>query len=104
MQHLNPQQLAIYLQNHQPYLLDVREPWEFAHCHLPDSHLIPLGQLAGHLDELDPDQDIVVICHHGHRSQQAGMFMQRQGFSRITNLDTGIDGWARTVDQTMPVY
>lgn len=104
MQHINPQQLAGYLQDHSPYLLDVREPQEFEYCHIPGSHLIPLGQLPHHLHDLDPDQDIVVICHHGRRSQQAGIYLEQQGFSRITNLDTGIDGWARSVDKTMPVY
>ncbi|MEM6406611.1 MAG: rhodanese-like domain-containing protein [Pseudomonadota bacterium] len=104
MQHISPQQLAEHLQDQSPYLLDVRESWEFEYCHITGSNLIPLGQLPNRLNELEPDQHIVVICHHGYRSRQAGLYLQQQGFSRITNLDTGIDGWARSVDKDMPTY
>jgi rhodanese-related sulfurtransferase len=85
-------------------LLDVREPWEYSLCRLEGSLHIPLGQLGTRLEELDPDRPTVVICHHGVRSLHAGVFLERQGFPDVVNLQGGIDGWARTVDPAMAVY
>ncbi len=85
-------------------LLDVREPWEFALCRMDGSLHIPLAQLPARLAELDPERPTVVICHHGVRSLQAGMFLERQGFGDVINLRGGIDGWARGVDSAMAVY
>jgi rhodanese-related sulfurtransferase len=85
-------------------LLDVREPWEYALCRLDGSVHIPLGQLGSRMTELDPDRPTVVICHHGVRSLHAGVFLERQGFPDVVNLQGGIDGWARTVDPAMAVY
>jgi len=53
---------------------------------------------------VEPDRDVVVICHHGARSMQVGMFLEKQGFSRVHNLVGGIDAWARTVDPAVPLY
>jgi rhodanese-related sulfurtransferase len=104
MQHMKARQLADYLQQQSPLLLDVREPSEYEHCHIPGSTLIPMGEIIARLSELQPDQEIVVICHHGRRSHQVGLYLEQENFSRIINLDDGIDGWAKTVDPSMPTY
>ena len=88
----------------QPQLLDVREPWEFETCKLENSKLLPLREIAARAGELDTDADIVVICHHGGRSMQAAMFLEKQGFASVHNLAGGVDAWARQVDPAMPVY
>ena len=87
-----------------PFLLDVREPWEFDTVHIAGSKLIPLAELAQHLHELPHDRTIVAICHHGIRSRQAGLFLQAQGFTQTINLHGGIDSWAREVDPSLPLY
>ena len=87
-----------------PLLLDVREPWEFDIAHLAGSKLIPLSQLAQRLGELENDREIVVICHHGVRSHQACLFLRAHGFQQTINLRGGVDGWAKEVDASMPVY
>lgn len=87
-----------------PQLLDVREPWEYQTARLENSRSIPLRELPGRLAELDPGADVVVICHHGARSMQAAMFLERQGFASVHNLAGGVDAWARSVDPAMPVY
>ncbi|MFW5909838.1 MAG: rhodanese-like domain-containing protein [Thiohalospira sp.] len=88
-----------------PRILDVREPWEYEVAHLPDSTLIPLGELpARAVDELDPDQPLVVLCHHGVRSLQAAYFLEHQGFADVINLTGGIDRWSQTVDPATPRY
>jgi rhodanese-related sulfurtransferase len=88
----------------QPVLLDVREPWEFAACHIAASILMPLQSVPARYTELARDAEIVVICHHGARSFQAGMFLEQKGFSAITNLQGGVAAWARDVNPAMPTY
>jgi molybdopterin/thiamine biosynthesis adenylyltransferase/rhodanese-related sulfurtransferase len=88
-------------------LLDVREPVEFAMANLPDSVLIPLGELVGRCEaELGKhrNDEIVVICHHGIRSAMAADWLREQGFKRVKNLDGGIDRWARQADRLLPRY
>ncbi len=85
-------------------LVDVREEWEFQAARIDGATLIPMGQIAARLPELDPESGIVVICHHGGRSMQVAVFLERQGFSNVHNLTGGVDAWARSVDPSMPLY
>ena len=87
-----------------PVLIDVREPWEFELCRIEGAQLLPMGSVPSRMQELDPDADMVLICHHGMRSMQVGMFLQQQGFSRLRNLSGGIAAWAAQVDPAMPTY
>lgn len=100
-----PEKLQQSLIDNQPLLLlDVREDNEFAYARIQGSVPIPLNQLPNRLDELDSDQAIVVICHHGMRSQQACLFLQTAGFSRVYNLQGGIDAWSLACDPSVPRY
>jgi len=85
-------------------LVDVRETWEFDTARIGGSVLIPMGEIAARIVELDNDADIVVICHHGGRSMQVATFLEREGFSRVHNLTGGVDAWARTIDPSMATY
>ena len=87
-----------------PLLLDVREPWEFRICRIERSQLVPMRQIPQVLDKLNPEGEIVVICHHGIRSAQVARYLERQGFTRVINLEGGVAAWARDVDQSMAVY
>jgi rhodanese-related sulfurtransferase len=106
MRDLTPSALNDHLSqaNPQPLLLDVREPWEYQHVHLPNSQLIPMMQIPAALSQLDQDQEIVVICHHGVRSRQVAYFLEGNGFRSVINLYGGIDAWARDVDPSLPIY
>jgi rhodanese-related sulfurtransferase len=108
MQQLIPSQLAQLLRqatpDQEPLLLDVREFWEFRICHIDGSRLLPMRQVPGALAELVPDRPVVVICHHGIRSQQVARFLEQQGFSQVYNLRGGVDAWARDVDPSMATY
>jgi len=98
-------QLHEFLQNdNEPLLLDVREEWEFDRCNIEGSVLIPMSQIPGELDELDPDRVIVVICHHGIRSRHIGIYLESEGFENIINLSGGVEAWARDIDPNMAVY
>jgi rhodanese-related sulfurtransferase len=87
-----------------PQVLDVREPWEVATASLPGAIAIPMGQIAARAGELDPSRPVVCLCHHGMRSMQVAMFLDRRGFADVWNLPGGIDAWAREVDPSCPTY
>jgi rhodanese-related sulfurtransferase len=86
------------------FLLDVREPNEYEYGHIANSILIPLNQIPNRLSELDPEQEIVIICHHGMRSQQAANYLAQSGFKNISNLTGGIDAWSCNCDSSVRRY
>jgi rhodanese-related sulfurtransferase len=106
MRDISPSELQSSFEtaNPKPLLLDVREPQEYAHCHIEGSLHIPMNDIPSRLAELDPEREIVVICHHGMRSRMVGDYLERQGFGKIVNLRGGIDAWARDVAPDMPRY
>ena len=107
MKQLSASALADWLRDPargKPLLLDVREPWEYQTCHIDGSQLVPMGDIPARVGELDAAAEVVVICHHGGRSMQVALFLEKQGFSRVSNLSGGVDAWAKTVDPSMPVY
>jgi rhodanese-related sulfurtransferase len=88
-----------------PLLLDVREPWEAETASISGATLIPMGEITSRAHtELDPDQPIVVYCHHGARSLSVTMWLRGQGFEHAQSLAGGIDNWSRTIDPTVPRY
>ena len=107
MRNLTPAELAAWLADParpDPLLLDVREPWEFQTCHIAGARHVPMNELPARLGELDPEAEMVAICHHGARSLHVAHFLARQGFERVHNLAGGVDAWARAIDPAMPVY
>jgi rhodanese-related sulfurtransferase len=104
---ISPQELKQWLADESrapPVLLDVRESWEFGVCRIEGSQHIPMRTIPLRMAELDPDAQVVVICHHGARSYQVAMFLERQGYDKLYNLRGGVAGWAREVDPRMPTY
>jgi rhodanese-related sulfurtransferase len=87
-----------------PVLLDVREPWEYQTCRIEGSTLAPMNTIPARAQELDPGTETVVICHHGARSFQVALFLERNGFSNLYNLQGGVNAWADQVEPTMPRY
>jgi len=106
MRELTAVELQAYLDStpEQPMLLDVRESWEFDRACIAGSTLVPMRSVPGHLQELDPGRETVVICHHGIRSRMVCLFLESQGFSNVVNLSGGVDAWALDVDRKMPTY
>ena len=87
-----------------PVMLDVREEWEFEICNIAGSVNISMSDTDKMLETLNPDNETVVICHHGMRSFQVASFLKENGFNNIMNLEGGVDSWAKTVDSTMAQY
>jgi len=107
MKPITPAELAAWFDDQgrkKPLLLDVREPWEYEKARIEGATLIPMREVPARLAEIDEDRDVVAICHHGARSMQVAMFLEKQGFTRVHNLVGGIDAWSRTIDPAVPLY
>ena len=86
-------------------VLDVREPWEYQTAHIEGSRHIPMGEIPARFNqELDPEQHIVVVCHHGVRSMNVTAWLRQQGFDKVQSLRGGIDRWSREIDPSVPLY
>lgn len=86
-------------------LLDVREPWEFDVARIVDAKLMPMGEVPSRAhQELDPDAEIVVVCHRGIRSMNVTVWLRLQGFEKAQSMRGGMDAWSRQVDGKVPLY
>jgi adenylyltransferase/sulfurtransferase len=88
-----------------PYLLDVREPWEWAVSSLADrgARLIPLGEIEDRLGEVPTGRPVVVYCRTGQRSFEAARLLTAAGRTDVSNLRGGLVAWARLVEPGLPV-
>jgi rhodanese-related sulfurtransferase len=101
---VSPQELKERLDRHQaPVLVDVREDWETRLCRLPHALHMPVEEVELRADELSPEDDIVVYCHHGVRSAAVAQYLRQRGLN-ARSLAGGLDAWARTVDPSMRRY
>ncbi len=103
---ITPPELQARLEKPKDFrLIDVREPDEWAVARLPQAELIPLSRFQKQaLEELAPEEKIVLYCHHGVRSARAQDFLKAHGYADVLNLTGGIDAWSRLVDPSVPRY
>jgi rhodanese-related sulfurtransferase len=88
-----------------PLLLDVREAWEYDTAHIEGAKLIPMNEIpARAFQELNEEDPILVLCHHGARSLSVAAWLRQQGFDQAQSVSGGIDAWSRTIDPTLPRY
>lgn len=105
MDEITPQELKTRLDGHAaPLLLDVRQDWETKLCRLEGATHIPIEEIEYRTAELNPEDEIVVVCHQGIRSAAVSEYLRQLGFPKVRNLVGGLDLWARTVDPTMRRY
>ena len=105
IEQLAPREAATRLgRDDSPRLIDVRTPGEYAHVHLSGSVHMPMSEIAERVDELDPDEPLIILCHHGVRSFRVAAWLISNGFTDVANLARGIDGWSLEVDSTVPRY
>ena len=76
-----------------PFLLDVREPWEYQAGHVPQARLIPLAELEDRVNEVPRDRPVLVICHSGQRSLAAAGYLLRLGYAGVSNVEGGTAAW-----------
>jgi len=87
-------------------IIDCREESEWQICRLPEAQLVPLsrfGELASQAFS-DPQEHIIIYCHHGMRSLRATEFLRHHGFVNTQSMHGGIDAWADFVDPATPRY
>jgi rhodanese-related sulfurtransferase len=102
---ISPADAAALLRENKTRLIDVREPWEYSTTHIEPSTLMPTGDIpARALQELDPDEHITGLCHHGQRSLNVTAWLRNQGFEKVQSLRGGIDGWSAEIDSSVPRY
>lgn len=104
-QSISPKELAARLENDENFrLIDVREPIEYQIARIEGAELLPMSRANEWLGTLDPQEEIVVMCHHGIRSANVCLFLAQNGFEKVYNLTGGIDLWSYEVDESVPKY
>jgi len=103
-----PQWIESVRDHGQAVVLDVREPIECQIASIKADGFglvaIPMGVLPPRLSELDPDQPIACLCHHGGRSMQVAAYLKARGFQHVANIAGGINAWSAEVDPNVPQY
>jgi rhodanese-related sulfurtransferase len=112
VQHIRPLQLKNWLDTERghgsPVVLDVREPSELVAASIKADGFelitIPMGVIPPRLSELDPNQPVACLCHHGGRSMQVANFLEAHGFKHVANITGGINAWSTEIDPSVPRY
>ena len=102
---ISPADAAALLREQKARLIDVREPAELATASIPGAVAMPMGDVPVRAhQELDPDERLVVLCHHGVRSLNVTVWLRNQGFANAQSVRGGIDAWSRELDPSVPRY
>ncbi|MCE9602235.1 MAG: molybdopterin-synthase adenylyltransferase MoeB [Gemmatimonadetes bacterium] len=102
---ITPRQLAARLARGDALrVIDVREPWEHAVASLEPAELIPMQTIPARHSALPRETEYVVLCHHGMRSAMVADYLRTVGFTRVLNLEGGIDRWSVEVDPSVSRY
>lgn len=102
---ISPSEASALLSESKAKLIDVREPWEFETAYVPNSLLMPMGEVPSRAhQELDPEEHLLVLCHHGIRSMNVTVWLRNQGFEQAQSVRGGIDAWSAEADQAVPRY
>ena len=109
---IRPKDLAQWLESQrehgEPIVLDVREPQELQMASVVADGFtlvaIPMGVIPPRLNELNPQQPVACLCHHGARSMQVAHFLEHNGFTQVANIQGGIHAWASEFDSSIPMY
>src|SRR6476659_5615788 len=76
-----------------PRVVDVRTPQEYAGRHIPGADLIPIDEFAARVQELDPEEEVVLVCEHGIRSAAAAGYLTQLGYTKCANMRYGMSQW-----------
>ena len=102
---ISPKQLSERLNKGEKLkFIDVREPVEYEIARVEKAELLPLSRFNEWIETLKPEDEIVVMCHHGVRSANVCMYLAQNGFENVSNLEGGIDFWSIEIDETVPRY
>ncbi|ABF41283.1 Rhodanese/sulfurtransferase-like protein [Candidatus Koribacter versatilis Ellin345] len=101
---IQPEEVKPLLGTEGVVLVDVREPWERDTAKIEDTLFIPMGDIPARIQELDPDDHVIVVCHHGVRSLSVAAWLRQQGYEKAQSMAGGIDRWSRFIDPKVPLY
>ena len=102
---ISPSEAAQLLHDKKTRFIDVRETWEYATASIKPSYLIPMGEIAARARrELNPDEHLVIVCHHGVRSMNVAVWLSQQGYKHVQSLRGGIEAWSGEIDPKVPRY
>jgi rhodanese-related sulfurtransferase len=102
---ITAQDAAALLAEGKAKLIDVRENWEYATAHVENSTLIPMSEFASRAhQELDPEDRLLILCHHGARSLSVTNWLRQQGYDASQSVAGGIDSWSSSIDPKIPRY
>lgn len=99
-----PADAARRLQAGEALLLDVREPMELEMAAVPGALHVPMGEVPARLAEIPRDRPVLVLCHHGMRSQAVADWLLHKGYAQVWNVRGGIAAWADEVDESVGRY
>jgi adenylyltransferase/sulfurtransferase len=85
-------------------IIDVREPYELEICRIEGARHIPMRQIPEHVDTLDRDKHLLILCHSGMRSRRVTEFLRSRGLNAVSNISGGIDAWAEEIEPGMRRY
>ncbi len=92
-EHISPQDTKAKLDAGTIKIVDIRDEQSYELAHIPGSYHLTNGSIQGFMDDNDPDTPVVVVCYHGHSSQQAAQYMLHQGFDEVYSMDGGFEVW-----------
>jgi rhodanese-related sulfurtransferase len=95
---ISPQEAFERFERGDAVILDVRTMPEWRGGHIPGALHIPLDELTGRYQELDPDAETLVVCAHGIRSAAAGQWLAQVGFENVANVSRGMSGWPGPIE------
>lgn len=75
-------------------ILDIRDREDLAAGRLPGSKHLPLEKLMARVEEIPKGPRVVVTDLHGLQSLNAGRYLVKQGYSRVSRLEGGLSAWA----------
>src|ERR1700722_3973966 len=100
---ISPADAASLLKEGKARFIDVREPWEFSTAKIDGTTLIPMGDVTAlAYQELDPDERLVILCHHAARSLNTTVWLRSQAFGHANSTRGGIDAWFAEIDSNVP--
>lgn len=74
-------------------LVDIRDPLSYSRGHIPGSRHLDNASIGELFDQAPREQPLVVVCYHGHSSQQAASWLAGEGFQQVYSLDGGFTDW-----------
>lgn len=94
---VSPTEAVLMMNRDKPLILDVRDAEEFAAGHIQGAKHIPMAELAGRIKEIEKykEKTVLVHCQRGMRARSACVILQAQQFTKLHNLDGGLESWSK---------